>query len=357
MLKCNVIAMLALVALGSIPGLCQDKKPYAEPYRPQVHFSPRRNWTNDPNGLVYFDGEYHLFNQYNPYGNKWGHMSWGHAVSADLVHWKHLPLAIPEKDSVMIFSGSAVIDKTNTSGFAKKPGQVPMVAIYTAHVISDASKPDDYRQEQHIAYSLDKGRAWTKYSANPVLDIHKKDFRDPKVFWFEKQKKWIMAVVLPHEHRVQFYSSPNLKQWTYMSEFGPAGDVENIWECPDLLQVPIENSGGRKKWVLINSQQTTMQYFVGEFDGTSFRSENSSNKIYRPDFGPDYYAAVTYNLPSNQLPVLLGWANNWTYANDIPTFPWKSAMALPRNLSLRKIGSEWILIQQPIAALNLLRTN
>jgi fructan beta-fructosidase len=349
-----VATLLFLLFLSS--AIAAQDNLYKEKYRPQFHFSPAKNWTNDPNGLVYFDSEYHLFNQYNPYGNKWGHMSWGHAVSADLVHWKHLPLAIPEKDSIMIFSGSAVIDKTNSSRFAKNPGQIPMVAIYTAHVIADPSKPDDYRQEQHIAYSLDKGRTWTKYSGNPVLDIHKKDFRDPKVFWYENDKKWVMAVVLPHEHRVQFYSSPNLKQWTYMSEFGPAGDVENIWECPDLLQVPIENAGGKKKWVLINSQQTTMQYFVGEFDGRSFHNENPPGKIYRPDFGPDYYAAVTYNLPANQSPVLLGWANNWTYANDIPTFPWKSAMALPRNLSLRKIGPEWILIQQPIPALKSLRT-
>jgi fructan beta-fructosidase len=352
----KTIATFSILVFLSSVILAQEDL-YKEKYRPQFHFSPAKNWTNDPNGLVYFDGEYHLFNQYNPYGNKWGHMSWGHAVSTDLVHWKHLPLAIPEKDSIMIFSGSAVIDKANTSGFAKKPGQVPMVAIYTAHVIANPSKPDDYRQEQHIAYSLDKGRTWTKYSRNPVLDIHKKDFRDPKVFWYQNQKKWVMAVVLPHEHKVQFYSSPNLKQWTYMSEFGPAGDVENIWECPDLLQVPVENSDGKKKWVLINSQQTTMQYFVGDFDGTSFQNENPSGKIYRPDFGPDYYAAVTYNLPANQLPVLLGWANNWTYANDIPTFPWKSAMALPRNLSLRKVGSEWILIQQPIGALKSLRTS
>ena len=321
---------------------------YTEKYRPRFHFSPAKNWTNDPNGLVYFDGEYHLFYQYNPYGNKWGHMSWGHAVSADLLHWKHLPLAIPEKDSVMIFSGSAVVDKNNSSGFSNKHGQTPMVAIYTAH-ISDSSKPDNYRQEQHIAYSLDKGRSWTKYSGNPVLDLHKKDFRDPKVFWYDKDKKWIMAVVLPHEHIVQFYSSHNLKEWTYLSDFGPAGDATNIWECPDLLQVPVEDNPGKMKWVLLNSQQTTMQYFVGEFDGTKFINENPANKIFRPDYGPDYYAAITYNnLPASQLPVFLGWANNWSYANDIPTFPWKSAMALPRSLSLKKFDSEWTLVQRPI---------
>lgn len=330
---------------------------YKEKYRPQFHFSPAKNWTNDPNGLVYFSGEYHLFYQYNPFGNKWGHMSWGHAVSRDLVHWKHLPLAIPEKDSIMIFSGSAVVDKNNSSGFAKKPGQIPMVAIYTAHIIPDASHPDDYKQEQHIAYSLDNGRTWTKYPGNPVLNIHKKDFRDPKVFWYDKNKKWVMAVVLPHEHLVQVYSSANLKQWAHLSDFGPAGDTGEIWECPDLLQVPLANEPGKKKWVLINSQQVTTQYFVGDFDGRVFRNENPPGKIYRLDYGPDYYASVTYNLPATDLPVLLGWANNWTYANDIPTFPWKSAMSLPRNLTLVKRGAESVLMQQPVAALRSLRTN
>ena len=328
---------------------------YKEKYRPQFHFSPAKNWTNDPNGLVFFNGEYHLFYQYNPFGNKWGHMSWGHAVSRDLVHWKHLPLAIREKDSIMIFSGSAVIDKNNSSGFATSPGQLAMVAIYTAHIIADASHPDDYRQEQHIAYSLDNGRTWTKYPGNPVLNIHKKDFRDPKVFWYDNGKKWVMAVVLPHEHIVQFYTSHDLKKWTYLSDFGPAGDTSEIWECPDLLQVPVANDPGKKKWVLINSQQVTTQYFVGDFDGRSFRNENPPEKVYRLDYGPDYYASVTYNLPANDLPVLLGWANNWTYANDIPTFPWKSAMALPRNLALIKTQDGWILIQQPVSALKSLR--
>jgi fructan beta-fructosidase len=337
-------------------GLFAQNNLYKELYRPQFHFSPAKNWTNDPNGLVYFNGEYHLFYQYNPFGNRWGHMSWGHAVSNDLVHWKHLPLALAEKDSVMIFSGSAVIDKTNTSRFAKKPGQIPMVAIYTAH-ISYATNPDNYRQEQHIAYSLDNGRTWTKYSGNPVLNIHKKDFRDPKVFWYAPKRKWIMAVVLPQEHKVQFYSSPNLKSWTYLSDFGPAGDIRDIWECPDLLRVPVINEPGKTKWVLLNSQQTTMQYFVGEFDGTTFKNENPADKIFRPDYGPDYYAATTYNnLPAGHAPILVGWANNWKYANDIPTFPWKSAMALPRELKLKKQDNEWVLIQEPVAALKKLRS-
>ena len=330
---------------------------YKEKYRPRFHFSPAKNWANDPNGLVYFDGEYHLFYQYNPFGSRQGHLSWAHSVSPDLVHWKHLPLAIPEKDSIMIFSGSAVIDKNNGAAFAKKEGQVSMVAIYTANITPDSLKKENSRQEQHIAFSLDKGRTWTKYAGNPVLDIHKKDFRDPKVFWYDEGKKWIMAVVLPDEHIVQFYSSKNLKQWEHLSDFGPAGDYISIWECPDLLQVPIENEPGKKKWVLINSPQTGMQYFVGEFDGTKFTNENPADKIYRPDYGPDYYAAVTYNLPAAQQPILLGWANNWAYANDIPTFPWRGAMALPRNLRLKNVNGEWLLIQKPVDALKKLRTD
>lgn len=328
---------------------------YKERFRPQFHFSPAKNWTNDPNGEVYFDGEYHLFYQYNPFGNRWGHMSWGHAVSKDLVHWKQLPLAIPEKDSVMIFSGSAVVDKNNTSGFAKERGQIPMVAIYTGH-ISYSSDRRKHMEEQHIAYSLNKGRTWTKYSGNPVLNMHQKNFRDPKVFWYEPEKKWVMVVSLPKEHRLQFYSSPDLKSWNHLSDFGPAGDTHGAWECPDLLQVPISDEPGKTKWVLLNSQQNKMQYFVGEFDGTSFKNENPSDKNFRPDYGPDYYAGTTYNnLPAGHTPVLIGWANNWEYANDIPTFPWKSAMALPRELKLKKQDGEWILTEQPLGALKKLR--
>ncbi|MBC7827780.1 MAG: glycoside hydrolase family 32 protein [Chitinophagaceae bacterium] len=321
---------------------------YKEKYRPQFHFTPAKNWMNDPNGLVYHNGEYHLFYQHNPFGNRWGHMSWGHAVSNNLMHWKHLPVAISEKDSVAIFSGSAVIDKTNTTGFAKNATDVPMVAIYTAHIIADSTKPDNYRQEQHIAYSLDNGRTFTKYSGNPVLDIGKKDFRDPKVFWHEPTKKWIMLVVLAQEHIIKFYSSPDLKKWTHTSDFGPAGDYSEIWECSDLLEVSVENEPGNKKWVLINSQQYGMQYFVGEFDGNKFVSKNPANKIYRPDYGPDYYAGITYNnLPDGHPPILIGWINNWKYANDIPTDPWKSAMAFPRMLSLEKRNNEWILLSNP----------
>jgi len=330
---------------------------YKEPYRPIFHFSPAKNWTNDPNGLVHYDGEYHLFYQYNPYENKWGHMSWGHAVSRDLVHWQHLQLAIPESENVMIFSGGAVVDFGNRTGFGGK-GKIPMVAIYTGHRIDDSTKKDEYTQAQYLAYSLDKGRNWTKYSGNPVLDIHQKDFRDPNVFWYEPGKYWIMSLVLPKEYKVQFYKSENLKSWNLLSEFGPAGDTSFIWECPALVEVPIKDQPGKKKWVLFNSVQYAMQYFVGEFDGKTFHNESRSNKILRPDEGPDYYAAVTYNnLPANASPVLLGWASSWRYVGAVPTSPWRGAMALPRTLSIMKSGEDWVLLQHPVAAISKLRTD
>ena len=336
--------LLLLLTAGA-----QEQRFYKETFRPQYHFTPAIHWMNDPNGLVYLDGEYHLFYQFNPFGNRWGHMSWGHAVSRDLVYWQHLPVAIPEEKDTMIFSGSCVVDLNNTSGFATKPGEVPMVAIYTAHI-------EGLNQSEHIAYSLDKGRSWTKYTHNPVLDLHKKDFRDPKVFWHQSTKKWIMTVALPIEKRLQFYASPNLRDWTLLSEFGPAGDTTGIWECPDLFEVPIQGEPGKTKWVLMHSPAPYMQYFVGDFDGTRFVNENDGHKIYRPDYGPDYYAAITYNnLPTGHAPVSIGWVNNWNYANDIPTTPWKSAMSLPRELYLQRMGNEWILQQRPVAKLTALR--
>jgi fructan beta-fructosidase len=325
-----------------------QNKLYTEQYRPQFHFSPATNWCNDPNGLVYNNGTYHLFYQHNPFGNRWGHMTWAHATSKDLIHWKHLPIAIPEENGIMIFSGTCVVDKYNTSGFGKD-GKIPMVAVYTGHI-------ENKNQSQNIAYSLDDGITWTKYANNPVLDLHKIDFRDPKIFWYEPKKYWVMNVMLPVEHIVQFYASKNLKDWKHLSNFGPAGDTSAVWECPDLTAVPVEGMPGKKKWLLQMSMNATMQYFVGEFDGEKFINENPSNKIVRPDYGPDYYAAIAYNqLPATHLPTSIGWVNNWNYANDIPTTPWKSAMAIPRNLSVKKTGDEWILIQKPVSSLNSLR--
>ena len=192
-----------------------------EQYRPGYHFTPIENWMNDPNGMVYYDGEYHLFYQYNPFGNTWGHMSWGHAVSRDLIEWEHLPLALAEENDVMIFSGSAVVDWKNSSGFGidNKP---PLVAIYTGH------EEENRKQYQSIAYSNDKGRTWTKYTGNPVLDIGLKDFRDPKVFWYEPDQKWVMIVALSLERMLHLYSSTDLKQWSFMSELGPKNAVKEM---------------------------------------------------------------------------------------------------------------------------------
>lgn len=265
-----------LAAAGSMDGLspAYGQQRYREPYRPQFHFTPERNWMNDPNGMVFYDGEWHLFYQYNPAGNTWGHMSWGHAVSRDLVHWQHLPLALAEEDGVMIFSGSAVVDWKNTSGFGQD-GKPPLVAIYTGH--------REGRQDQRLAFSNDRGRTWTKFSDNPVLDLKMADFRDPKVFWHAASSRWIMTVALATEKKVHFYSSPDLKKWKYVGEFGPAGAIDGLWECPDLFPLRVggdEMKDGETKWVLIVNINpggpaggSGCQYFVGSFDGQKFTAD------------------------------------------------------------------------------------
>lgn len=321
---------------------------YEERFRPQYHFSSQKNWINDPNGLVYHNGEYHLFYQHNPFGNIWGHMSWGHSVSKDLVKWKPLPLALKEERGKMAFSGSVVVDTKNTSALGKKKENPPMVAVFTAH--------DSINQSQYLAFSNDKGRSWNSFAGNPVLDLNKRDFRDPNVFWYEQTKQWVMMVSMPIEKMISIYTSPNLKQWTFQSNFGPIGDTSGVWECPDLFQVPIAGEPNKKKWVLLISQNSSMQYYVGEFDGKKFYNENSPTKIVRPDYGSDYYAAITFKNTPDRIPVSIGWVNNWNYANEIPTDPWKGAMSIPRKLSVKKIGSEWSLIQEPIKALRAIRS-
>ncbi|MBS1511290.1 MAG: glycoside hydrolase family 32 protein [Bacteroidetes bacterium] len=342
--------ILQLLGLFLYTTAVAQTKLYTEQYRPQFHFSPATNWCNDPNGLVYNNGTYHLFYQYNPFGNQWGHMSWGHATSKDLTHWTHLPVALKEENGIMIFSGSCVADKKNSSGLGTSSAP-PMVAIYTGHI-------EGVNQSQYLAYSNDNGVSWKKYVHNPLLDMHKKDFRDPNIFWYAQKKYWVMSVMYPVEHEVQFYASNNLKEWKYLSSFGPAGDTSGVWECPDLVEVPIHGAPGKTKWVLQLSQNATMQYFVGEFDGERFTNENTDSIIQRPDYGPDYYAAITFNqLPDHHLPVAMGWVNNWYYANDIPTTPWKSAMSLPRNLEVKKVSGQWILLQQPAAELQFTKKN
>lgn len=338
---------LCVLLCGFSVQLAAQTATYKELYRPQFHFTPAKNWINDPNGLVYYKGQYHMFYQHNPFGNQWGHMTWGHATSTDLVHWKHQPIAIPEANGTMIFSGTCVADVNKTSDYGKN-GKTAMVAIYTGH-------QENINQSQHAAFSLDDGKTWTKAAGNPILDLHKKDFRDPKVFWYAPENYWVMCVMFPVEHLVQFYSSPNLKDWTHQSDFGPAGDTTGVWECPDLTEVPVYGEPGKTKWVLQTSQNASMQYFVGDFDGKKFTNENPA-EIARPDYGPDYYAAICYGqLPKGHAPTAIGWMNNWNYANDIPTTPWKGTMSLPRTLSVKKENDRWVLLQQPVAALQSLR--
>ncbi|GHB53252.1 glycoside hydrolase family 32 protein [Persicitalea jodogahamensis] len=324
-------------------------------YRPAYHYSPPQNWTNDPNGLVYLDGEYHLFYQYNPQGDTWGHMSWAHAVSPDLITWEELPLALaeyPNADSTetMIFSGSVVVDSLNTSGFFEPGFKKGMVAIYTSHVHKDGEGTD---QHQSLAYSADKGRTWKYYDKNPVLDLGMKDFRDPSVFRY--QGKWKMVVAKPKEYTVLIYESDNLKEWKRLSEFGKMGDMAKIWECPSLFEVPVEGSD-TTRWVMMISSAakdtdfTGMQYFVGNFDGKRFKADKQRG-VRRVDYGKDFYAAIPYNnLPADQAkPIILGWASNWAYADKTPTSGYRGMFSLPRQLSL-KLDSSGVyhLIQQPI---------
>jgi fructan beta-fructosidase len=333
---------IVLLLLVTTQTLAQNKL-YQELYRPQFHFTTPQNWINDPNGLVYQNGVYHLFFQSNPFANVWGHMTWSHASSKDLIHWQHLPIAIKEENGIMAFSGSAVVDTKNSTGFSVN-GSQPMVAIYTGHT--------DSLQTQNLAFSNDKGITWTKYNGNPVLDYRKKDFRDPNVFWHEPKKQWIMALSFPNEHQIGFFASKNLKQWQQVSVFGPLGDTSGVWECPDLMQVPIDGQPNKTKWVLFTSQNATMQYFVGSFNGINFKNENYGSTIFKQDYGTEYYAAVAYHNTPDKQPIVIGWVNNWNYANDIPTTPWKGAMALPRKLSVKKVNNQWQLLQQPVIAIS-----
>ncbi|MEZ6042176.1 MAG: glycoside hydrolase family 32 protein [Planctomycetaceae bacterium] len=329
-----------------------------EPLRPQFHFSPEINWMNDPNGLVWHDGEYHLFYQYNPAGNSWGHMSWGHAVSSDLMRWKHLPLAIPETDGIMAFSGCCVVDHRNSSGFGEGD-RPPMVAIYTGHGYG--------KQTQCLAYSNDNGRSWTIYQGNPVLDLNKADFRDPKVFWHAPTERWVMVVSLANEKILVFYTSNDLKNWTESSRFGPAGVTSKPnWECPDLFELPIEGTDGETLWVLEADMGSGSiaggsggEYFVGRFDGSRFTALQQSRWV---DFGRDFYAPVSWsNIPeSDGRRIWLGWFNNWETCL-VPTSPWRSCMSIPRELSIRNVGlpefPEYVLVQRPVQELDSLTTS
>ena len=319
-----------------------------ESFRPVYHHTPAYGWMNDPNGMFYKDGVYHLYFQYNPYGAVWGNMHWGHSTSTDLMHWKFEGCAIVPDAWGAIFSGSCVVDHENTAGFGKEA----VVAFYT----SAKSTPWGDIQMQSMAYSLDNGKTFTKYEGNPILTSSEKDFRDPKVFWYAPGKHWVM--ILAVGQHMEIYSSVNLKEWKKESEFGAMqGAHGGVWECPDLVEIPVEGTR-EKKWVLICNLNpggpfggSAAQYFVGSFDGKKFVNESPTQTKWM-DWGKDNYATVTWNNAPDGRCIALGWMSNWQYANNVPTRQYRSANTLARDLTLYREGQELYLKSTPSSEVN-----
>lgn len=314
-----------------------------EKFRPVYHHTPVYGWMNDPNGMFYKDGVYHLYFQYNPYGSMWGNMTWGHSTSTDLVHWTDEGTPIVADAWGTIFSGSCVVDKDNTAGF----GKGAVIAFYTS------AKPSPWGdvQSQSMAYSLDNGKTFTKYEHNPILTSPERDFRDPKVFWYAPGKHWVMMLAVGQE--IQIYSSSNLKDWKKESSFGTMqGAHGGVWECPDLVEVPVEGTK-EKKWVLICNINpggpfggSATQYFVGHFDGKVFVNESPTLTKWM-DWGKDNYATVTWsNAPAGRC-IALGWMSNWQYANNVPTTQYRSTNTIARDLTLYKVDNELYLKSTP----------
>lgn len=337
--------LLYLGLFVSAAGFAQT--PNLDEHRPQLHFTPRKGWMNDPNGMVYYKGTWHLFFQHYPEGIKWGPMHWGHATSKDLMYWEEKPIALFPDSLGYIFSGSVVFDEKNTSGLGKK-GDGPLVAIFTHHDPKKEKEKTNDHETQSLAYSTDGGSTWKKYTGNPVLkNPGIADFRDPKVMWHEESGKWIMT--LATKDRITFYSSADLKSWTKESEFGAeAGAHGGVWECPDLFQL---DNNGTKTWVLIvninpggpNGGSAT-QYFTGDFNGKTFTPNSSKTKWI--DYGPDEYAGITWS-GTGARKVFLGWMSNWQYAEKVPTVRWRSAMTLPRELAIKDVEGELYVISKP----------
>lgn len=376
-MRFSILALL-LLPFSCISPAADDESPdsvesmsYQEEHRPQLHFSPPAKWMNDPNGMVFYDGEYHLFYQHYPDATVWGPMHWGHAVSPDMVHWEHLPIALYPDSLGYIFSGSAVADVQNTAGF-KSAEEDPLVAIFTYHDPKGAEAGTSTFQTQGIACSNDKGWTWTKYEGNPVLaNPGIRDFRDPKVLWYEPQQHWVM--ILAVMDRVHLYTSPDLKGWTFASEFGAEwGGHGGVWECPDLFELPVTGTD-ETRWVILLSINpggpnggSATQYFVGDFDGKTFTLDPSfqadlggpgSEQGKWVDYGRDNYAGVTWsNVPAaDGRRLFIGWMSNWNYANAVPTGAWRSAMTLPRELVLTQQGGEYVLVSKPVEELKALR--
>ena len=318
-----------------------------EKFRPDYHFTPAYGWMNDPNGMVYKDGEYHLFYQYNPYGSMWGNMTWGHAVTKDLVHWTHLDPAIYANELGAVFSGSAIVDKNNVAGFGKDA----IIAMYTSAGTS---------QTQSLAYSTDNGRTFKIYEKNPVITADIPDFRDPKLFFDEQTNEW--KVIIASGQEVRFFTSKNLKDWTYESSFGLGyGNHDGVWECPDLVKVKVQGSNEMKDVLLLNINPgfpfggSATQYFVGHFNGHRFICDSKPEITKWMDYGKDHYATVTWsNAPDNRI-IALAWMSNWQYANIVPTQQFRSANSVPRDLSLFQDGDEYYLCSSPSPELLSLR--
>lgn len=314
-----------------------------EKYRPSYHHTPAYGWMNDPNGMFYKDGVYHLYFQYNPYGSMWGNMHWGHSTSTDMVNWKNEGVAIAPDAIGTIFSGSCVVDHNNTSGF----GEGAVVAFYT----SAKQTPWGDCQTQSMAYSLDNGKTFIKYENNPILTSSEKDFRDPKVFWYAPKEHWVMMLAVGQH--MEIYSSKNLKDWTKESEFGEGhGCHGGVWECPDLVELPVEGTK-EKKWVLICNINpggpfggSATQYFVGDFDGSTF-TNNYPEETKWMDYGKDHYATVTWNNAPDGRCIAIGWMSNWQYANNVPTLQYRSANTIARDLSLFKQDGSIFLKSEP----------
>lgn len=314
-----------------------------EMFRPVYHHTPVYGWMNDPNGMFYKDGVYHLYFQYNPYGSVWGNMHWGHSTSTDLMHWNFEGCAIVPDAWGAIFSGSCVVDHNNTAGF----GKGAVVAFYT----SAKATPWGDVQSQSMAYSLDNGKTFTKYEGNPILTSSEKDFRDPKIFWYAPGKHWVMMLAVGQH--MEIYSSVNLKEWKKESEFGAMqGAHGGVWECPDLVEIPVEGTR-EKKWVLICNLNpggpfggSAAQYFVGSFDGKKFVNESPTQTKWM-DWGKDNYATVTWNNAPDGRCIALGWMSNWQYANNVPTRQYRSANTLARDLTLYREGQELYLKSTP----------
>lgn len=344
------------ILLLLLPVACNSPAPVttAEAHRPQFHFTPPSGWMNDPNGLVYLNGEYHLFYQHYPDSTVWGPMHWGHAISRDLINWQHLPIALYPDSLGYIFSGSAVADTANTSGL-KQGSAAPLVAFFTYD-------KQGY-ETQAAAYSTDNGRTWQKYDKNPVVDNPgEKDFRDPKVFYHPASGYWIMCLAV--KDHIEFFRSKNLMKWEKTGEFGREyGSHGGVWECPDLF--PLTNpETGITKWILLVSINpggpnggSSTQYFTGSFNGTTFTCEEDTAQVRWLDYGPDNYAGVTWNNVTDKRRIFLGWMSNWNYGQVVPTANWRSAMTIPRELSLQQAGNNWIVASLPVKELEALWQN